>query len=144
VEMMPDTAAILRRHLALNQATNVTVIEQALSNTAGQTITARVNEGHYGQASIAGVIQGDAREVPVETTTLSQILDGISRIDLMKMDLEGAEFMALQGAGTTLARVDAVFFEQWQGERKVANQLCDAGFVVSTMDGRNQIAIRQS
>lgn len=145
IEMMPDTASILRQHLALNQVTNVTVIEKALSDTAGQMIIARVHEGHYGQASIAGVIHGDAREVLVETTTISQILDeSFTQITLMKMDLEGVEYMALRGAGDALARVDAICFEQWQADSKAANQLRDAGFIVSAIDGRNQIAVKAS
>lgn len=144
IEMMPDTASILRQHLVLNQVTNVTIIEKALSDTAGQTITARVHEGHYGQASIAGVIHGDAREASVETTTISQVLENLTRVSLMKMDLEGAEYMALRGAGDALARVDAICFEQWQADSKVANQLRDAGFIVSAVDGRNQIAVKAS
>lgn len=142
VEMLPDTASILRRHLILNQISNVAVIEKALSESAGQTITARVIEGHYGQASIAGTIRGDACEVSIETTTLSQVLNGLPLITLVKMDLEGAEFMAIQGAENSLARVKAIIFEQWQGDSKVAYQLQNAGFVVSAIDGRNQIAIR--
>lgn len=144
IEMMPDTASILRQHLVLNQTTNVTVIEKALSDTTGQTITARVHKGHYGQASIAGVIHGDARAVSVSTITLSQVLDELTRVSLMKMDLEGAEYMALRGAGDALARVDTICFEQWQADSKVANQLRDAGFIVSAIDGRNQIAIKSS
>lgn len=144
VEMMPDTASILRQHLALNQVSNVTVIEKALSDTAGQTITARVNKGHYGQASIAGVIQGDVREVSVSTITLSQVLENLTQVSLIKMDLEGAEYMALRGAGDALARVDTICFEQWQADSKVANQLRDAGFIVSAIDGRNQIAVKAS
>lgn len=88
---MPDIASILRQHLALNQVSNVTVIEKALSDTVGQTITARVHNGHYGQASIAGVIRGDVRAVSVSTITLSQVLDELTRVSLMKMDLEGAD-----------------------------------------------------
>ena len=100
IEMMPDTAARLREHIRMNDLANVEVIEFALSDRSGETITATVPEGNVGQASI--MAEGDtlkARRVGVQTCTLDDILGSINeRIALMKMDLEGAETVALKGA----------------------------------------------
>jgi len=152
VEMMPDTAFMLRRHLALNQVNNVTVIEQALSDKAGQTTSARVIEGHYGQASIALGVQtamcekGNVREDLVKTVTLFEVLNGIAYVAMMKMDLEGVEYEALQGAGKALSKIDVIVFEQWEADEKeksVSRYLHDAGFIVSAIDGRNKIAVKK-
>lgn len=153
VEMMPDTASMLRRNLALNQVNNVTVIEQALSDKAGQTISAHVIEGHYGQASIALGIhtatceKGNVREALVKTATLSEVLNGIVYVAMMKMDLEGVEYEALQGAGKALSKIDVIVFEQWEAvekEKSTSMYLHEAGFIISAIDGRNKIAVKKT
>ncbi|MDQ3144582.1 MAG: FkbM family methyltransferase, partial [Pseudomonadota bacterium] len=91
VEMMPDTAAILTEHLAMNEVECATVVRKALSDKAGQTVTANVVEGHFGLASIAWSPRPSAKQVKVQTTTLDEVLADVDRIELIKMDLEGAE-----------------------------------------------------
>lgn len=144
IEMMPDTAAILREHIRINGATNVTVVEKALSDVAGQSVTARVAEGKSGQASISTAAVADGkREVKVLTTTLFDILADVKHVRLMKMDIEGAEEMALRGAGEALEQFDDIVFEALGGELKVGSIWRDRGFTLSSLDGRNFIASRQ-
>ena len=140
VEMMPDTAVVLRGHVGINELTNVRLIEKALSDRAGETVTAHVTEGKFGQASIS--VGGGGRAVEVETTTLDAALADVARIRLMKMDLEGAEEMALRGAEAVLARTDMLIFECWTEETLVADFLALRGFSVRSLDGRNRIAFR--
>jgi len=145
IEMMRDTAARLRRNVELNGLQCVTVIEAALSATAGETVMAEVAEGCFGQASIAaGANPGKAvRRVPVLTTTLDQITADVDAISLIKLDLEGAELQAIAGAEKTLQRTKAVVFESWSGDGgKPAAALGRAGFLVSQIDGRNFLACR--
>lgn len=140
VEMTPVTARILRDHLAMNHLQNVIVIEKALADTAGKQVIARVPEGLHGQASIAsGIVEGGV-EVRVETTTLADILVGIDYVALMKMDLEGAEELALTGAGDALKRVRAVIFEDW-GETHLSDVFRAKGFTVERLDGCNSLAM---
>jgi FkbM family methyltransferase len=141
IEMMPDTAAILRQHVRLNRLDNVEIVEKALSDRDGSQITAHVPEGKYGQASIAGLARG--RAVTVETATLDAVLKDTPSISLMKMDLEGAEELALKGALQCLARTDAVIFESWASEAAVGDMLVEQGFVIWRLDGRNFIGIRK-
>lgn len=140
VEMMPDTAMVLREHIAMNQLENVDVIVHALSDSAGKVVVARVPQGRHGQASIAyGVTQG-ASEVSVTTTTLAVILAGVERIALMKMDLEGAEELALNGAGNAIKRVQSVIFEDL-GDARLGEIFSSRGFSVQRLDGNNCLAI---
>lgn len=140
VEMMPDTAARLRHHIEINGLSNVEVIEKALSSIAGDLVTAHVTPGKFGQATI--VERAEGRVVEVETTTLDLLLKGSSMINLLKMDLEGAERIALKGGEEVLRRVKAVIFEYLGSEREVADFLKDRGFSVWNLDGRNSIATR--
>lgn len=145
VEMMPDTARCLRHNLTLNKLSCVDVVEEALSNMAGQTINAEVSDGFFGQASIApGSNSGrSVRVVEVRTTTLDTVAEGIDEVAILKMDLEGAEPSALAGAERTLKRTRAVIFESWAGDGgQTAKMLTEAGFNISSIDGRNFLAVR--
>lgn len=140
IEMMPKTATVLREHIAMNLLKNVEVIAQALSSTAGQVVVARVPPGRHGQASIANGLVRGASEVSVTTTTLEIIFEGIKRIALIKMDLEGAEALALEGAGDALERVQAVIFEDL-GDARLGEIFKLKKFSVQRLDGNNCLAI---
>jgi len=146
IEMMPDTAAVLRKHIELNQLNNVKIVEKALSDKSGETVTAYVEEGLFGQASIAGELNAHGkRSVTVTTATLDDIFAGSSEIRLMKMDLEGVEEPALRGALQILPLIQNVVFESWEaGGGTVGDILEDNGFKVSHLDGRDYLAVRSA
>lgn len=139
-EMMPLTAAILRTHVEMNAAANVTVIEGALTDVEGATLTASHPEGKFGQASIARGDQGTL--VVVKTRTLEAILDRVPRVRIMKMDLEGAELGALRGLGPAIAKVEAIVLEN-RKDPEVLEFLTAHGFEVSRIDGNNVLAQRR-
>lgn len=139
VEMMPGTADILRRHVRENDASEVIVVEAPLSDAAGQIVEATVEPGKDGSASIAVFRQGAC--VTLRTTTLTDVLRDIPSIRLVKLDLEGAELAALQGA--PLDKIEAIIFEDWGGEH-VSTFLADHGFEISRLDGNNSLATRTS
>ncbi len=99
IEIVPDTAARLRRHIAMNGLENVEVIEKALSSESNLSVTATVPRGFFGQASIVREgVPSDAAPVSVQTTTIDAIILDIPSIAILKMDLEGAEPQELLGA----------------------------------------------
>ena len=147
VEMIPETAAILRNHIAINRLENVTVVEQALSATAGEEIVAHLPLDHAGQATLLSETLHGAKtcEIRVTTTTLDAITAQHARIDLMKIDLEGAEALALQGAQDMLRRTKRVIFEARPDDKGVSatvEALKAAGFAISRIDKYNQLAER--
>jgi len=150
IEMMPDTADRLDAHIRLNMLSNVTVVRKALSNEAGQVVVATVEEGKYGQATIATDVSryGLGKEVQVTTTTLDEVTGGVEHVRLMKIDLEGAEFAALQGAKDLLGRLQVCIFECWSSERcaseLIEHMLQQSDFVVSQLDGNNYAAERRA
>lgn len=145
VEMMPDTASRLRHHVARNGAANVEIVEVALADRSGGSVTARVQVGKFGQASIARLHdEGAARELQVPTATLDDVVGDTGPIRLMKMDLEGAEERAVVGAVNALDRTHALIYEERSdAPDAVAARLRDLGFALRQLDGGNWLAYRQ-
>lgn len=141
IEMIPETAARLRRHVDLNQLSKVSVVERALSDRSGEQVLASIPEGRFGQASIVRATGGTT--VSVETTTLDEVLSAVEgSIALLKVDLEGAEAKAFAGAHQTLARSRAVIFEELGDVSAMIDLLSASGFTVRCLDARNLIAER--
>jgi FkbM family methyltransferase len=144
IEMMPDTAAILRRHVRENGCGNVEIVERALSDRTDDIVVARVPAGRHGQASIA------LRETPgaqvahreVRTITLDDACRGIDRIRLMKLDLEGAELGALAGGRSALTRTELVIFESHTAGSALTALFEKAGFDASQSLGKDRLARR--
>jgi FkbM family methyltransferase len=141
-EMMPDTAEILRRHVRLNTVGWVQVVEQALAERNGETVTASVEPGKHGQASIVSPAGGNGRiTAQVATVTLDTALAEVGRIDVLKMDLEGAEYLALLGAGQVLARTGCVVFESNDEDPRVFGLFRQHGFAVERLIAHDFIAV---
>jgi FkbM family methyltransferase len=147
--MMPETAATLRHHVALNHLGNVTVVENALSDRVGDTLVARQPIGSAGQASVAAAqAQGiDYIERHVMTTTLDEVSSGMPEITLMKADLEGHEEAAFRGGVTMLRRATAVIFESWPedaGAARAEALLRDLGYNTDQRYSYNVLAVREN
>ena len=142
VEMMPQTAARLRLHGEINAA-DLTLVENALSDKEGDTVTATSSAQKFGQASIS-IGESDARtiSIAVKTVTLEGVLSGVEHVRLVKMDLEGAEFLALSGAGAALDRIDAIVFENNSNDPRITDLLASRGFAVSGLSGHDYLAQR--
>lgn len=150
IEMMPDTADRLEQHITINGLHNVTVVRNALSDVAGSIVTATVQAGKFGQATIAEDSEryGLGTCIEVTTITLDEIVGGVADIALMKMDLEGAELPALRGAADATAKLKAVIYESW-GSRCSEDGVVDrifmeSGFRLVQIDGNNWLACRES
>lgn len=148
IEMMPDTAERLEAHVRMNGLKNVVIVRHALSDRSGQVVRATVQAGKHGQATIVhdSARSGHLREVKVETTTLDAITAEINQVPLMKIDVEGAELMALQGAPLLLRKLQSVVYESWgwkRGDAEPVDELLKAaGFLPRQLDGNNWIAVR--
>jgi FkbM family methyltransferase len=109
-EPVPETFAIMRRNVAPIAA--VTPVNVALSDQVGETL---MTEGLGGENTIGTSHRGDAATVPVALDTIDTYMsaNGIARLDLLKMDVEGHELQVLAGAQQALAggAVDYVLSE---------------------------------
>jgi len=99
-EAHPRTYGRLRDLCSVNRLSNVTPLQVAISDRDG---TVRISDlDHHLQNTVLGAT-GRSIEVPARRIDSIAAELGIGRIDLLKMNIEGAEQLALQGMGTLLA-----------------------------------------
>jgi len=149
IEMIPDTIKELENHIYLNELQNVTIIKNALSDTSGKTVTASVEIGKYGKATISEVaeVHKEVTQIQVSTTTLDRITIDIPFIRLMKMDLEGVELQALTGGQELLKRLEYLIYERRRDSKVESNPvdtyLINFGFRLDMLDNNNWLARRE-
>lgn len=104
----PRTAALLNKNIKLNKCTNVTVVQSALSTQKGIT-TLVLDEANPGESSLAN---GKGKKITIQGTTLYDFIqqNKIKNIDVIKIDVEGAELEVLKGAQNSLTKNRGVMF----------------------------------
>lgn len=129
VEANPATAAVLRAHIALNEAANVDVVECAawdskmrlsLSDPNGK-VTGGSTRVVTPEAAVRSLVEGQATEALldpdlivepsalVSARPLDEVLAHVTP-DLIKLDVEGADLHAIRGLAGTLARAKPTLF----------------------------------
>ena len=109
VEPDPRACRTIRANIAQNGLTSVSVVEAAASDRQGTISLQTYGEGdddlgNFGVAASTTVREGGTR-FEVSARPLDDVLDeaGVDRVDLLKMDIEGAEARALPGLARRLA-----------------------------------------
>ena len=119
VEADPRACRALRANMVRNGLDSVAVLEMAASDRSGtlqlQEYDANASEfGSYGVTSTTTVVDG-GRQFDIAARALDDVLDeaAIDGIDLLKVDIEGAEARALTGLHRRLAarRVARILLE---------------------------------
>ena len=113
-EPHPVARAALANNVNLNKMTNVTISGFALSDSPTVMDLYFENEGGLGSSSLRQPpVEYRNGKVQVNVDTLDHQLAhlGIERVDMIKIDIEGAELAALRGAAETLRGHPAVICE---------------------------------
>ena len=110
-EPFPPVVNYLKQNIEMNELDNVTVIENAVAEKDGVLEFHVFPEGcdvynSLGAANRPVEKLQAVRIVPIPVTTLDAIADkaGIDEIDLLKIDVEGAEERVLKGAQQVIRR----------------------------------------
>jgi FkbM family methyltransferase len=93
IEADPETFQWLDRRRALNGLHNVTAIQAAVADAPGALLIS--SEGHHETHRL--VAAGPGHRVPAVTLAGLAAEHGLTRIDFLKMNIEGAEGLALAG-----------------------------------------------
>jgi FkbM family methyltransferase len=107
-EPNPRTLDTLRANVAASGATNVTIVPVAC--TDAETTLKFFDASAGGRSMVSSLSRstagGQAQEFTVRGRPIDNVLRelGIQRVDLMKVDVEGAELYVLRGARDTLRR----------------------------------------
>lgn len=136
----------LRRNIVSNGFEGrAVVIEAAVGRSAGWASFAVADDAHSGQNAFADRIAGTVdviAERPVPLTTLDAVAERLAprTIDVVKIDVEGAEGEALEGASKLLQAVRPIWFVEVardgdQGDAAVAT-LRSAGYGIFGIDDR--------
>ncbi len=132
---------MLEQNIAVNALYNVRAIKRAVSNRDGEVellVASLKNSGHntVGKFGYATALE---RTESVAAERLDEIIarEGYERVDVIKMDVEGAELAALQGAMNTLRRLhpallveisDRTLEHQGASSREVLDLLASEGY----------------
>jgi len=102
-EFVPENLDIVDRNLALNPALRerIEVVRGPLWDRAGEVIEYSRSGGASSLVHLGDAVRAQARTQSVDELCRSR---GIDRIDLIKLDVEGAEMHALRGARETIRR----------------------------------------
>jgi len=97
-EPTPETLKLLHQNMTLNQVTNVQVLAAAVSDGIGTTLL-YLDKVSPGSNTTSGGSSDKA--ITVSTITLDSIL-GDTKVDFIKIDIEGGEVKALKGMTKTI------------------------------------------
>jgi FkbM family methyltransferase len=118
----------LKANVEANALSNVRLLQVAVSDRRGQaklTVATEEKSGHntLGAFGYDSVVPED--KVSVRTERLDDLVqeEGLQRVDVVKMDIEGAELFALRGAAEILARFQPVLLLELS-DRTLAQQGC--------------------
>ena len=104
IEAHPKVFRCLSKMRAENRLENVTLVQAAVADQEGEV---QLSDSPEHEAnSIVGLVSG----IPVACTTLDYIFRSLelSRVDFLKMNIEGAERLALSGMGEMLRKTKNV------------------------------------
>jgi FkbM family methyltransferase len=149
-EPSPENCEWIRRSIAANGFDNVRLFETALSDAAGRT-ELRLGKTSGTHSIVEAGYMRSGESLTVATKTLDSVLaaQGIHEVHVMKIDVEGAEALVLQGAANLLRRATrltlAVDIHPQYGvdPESIVQILEDYGFQVRSITGAPLTAIER-
>ncbi len=149
-EPAPENYATLQKTISANNFPHVDIHQMAIADKKG-TLSLNLYESNKGKHSLvkgSDEAKGFSTSVQVETTTLDAFLmeHGITNVDVIKMDIEGAESLALEGMRETLRKARYMFMEFTPSAiRKVGHdpkdvlmQMRESGFTIYAIHERTK------
>ncbi len=141
-EPVPQSVDLLRSNIADNRLGNVQVFDAAASDRAGETII-RVAKNLATASLYWHKHDQSARELVIRTVAIDELVDAgkIPRPKFVKIDVEGAEALVLQGMRRTLAAARPVLFIECSdvGRETAWQTLSELGYRCQTAIAREPV-----
>lgn len=150
-EPEPNNYNLLVKNIKINNYANIIPIQEAVSNKRGNTklFIDKINLGNpsFSKNNVPTPKEGF---VKVEAITLDEFFENVvkdSKVDIIKMDTQGAEGLIVEGAGKLLKNNNLkIFMEFWPyglknigtNPLKLLLKLQDYGFKMKIIDEKNQ------
>lgn len=145
VEPDPENFSMLGQNLKLNALSNVRPVNIGCWSESG-TLRLHRQKGNLGEHSFVVPVGSETMLVPVRTLDAMLTDLGIHHVDIIKMDVQGAEARVLKGASSTLkdCSLKTVIIEETGDPQNSESVriLKDRGFDVSRLDSFNLCAAR--
>jgi FkbM family methyltransferase len=111
-EPCSSTCELLKRNLELNRLAGVNVVQSALGDSVGGGVLQINVRGRDGLNTLGQATHPDSKVIGQENVRISTLdvfirEHDIPRVDVLKVDIEGAELMMFRGAQDLLSRADA-------------------------------------
>jgi FkbM family methyltransferase len=128
----------LRANVELNKGQVIRLRQTAISNSSGERELLIAEEEHSGQNTLGAFAYADVQNQGkrrVKTETLDEVVknEALTRVDVIKMDVEGHEFFALQGAKETLRNFHPTLLVEIS-ETALMNQRCTSSQIFTFLD----------
>lgn len=123
---------------------NIVLINCAITNEVASSLPYYKHKIHH-QMSKLFVSDSEKNQYEfignMDTNTLDEILKEIQRIDILKIDIEGGEFYAIDGMIQTLKKTDIIFYENHTVEawEKIGQILIDNDYAVFNIELKQKI-----
>jgi FkbM family methyltransferase len=140
-EPLPANASQIRRMIELNPNLSIELLEVAISNQIGTTELRAMPETSMAKLKNSSFQcdqqEGDLIEIRLETLDNLRRADLFARADVIKMDIEGAEAMALRGAKDLLQSDRPSLFIEVHSRalaRECSKILADQGYSLEVIE----------
>lgn len=97
--------SLLAENIALNQSSNIQVVDKAVGNYVGEVNLGISDDGAMNSLRVTQhSMQNIKQWTSVQITTLDEFIkhSSIAKVDFIKIDVEGAEYLVLEGAKEVL------------------------------------------
>jgi len=141
-EPIPSVRDKLIANIKINKFNNIEVIPKAASDQAGATKIYEGPEGHKGISSLRP-LDSASQCITIETVPLDNMADVFGRVGLIKIDVEGAELLALKGMSKIISRdhpnliiefTDSYLKSFGHSTRQMADWLTQKGYQLYRID----------
>jgi FkbM family methyltransferase len=150
VEAGPETFQILRANIELGRCTNVESLPVAAGCEPGM-VSITSNPFNHGGSTALRAVDG-WRSTPVQAVALDDVLDPGVPVDVIKIDIEGMDHVAVQGLSRTIERWKPVILVEFnpgwldtRGDRpkEILRDYRDRGYLVQLL-GEDALRFRDA